>query len=169
MKKHLFIAISYAILLGLLIGAYKLYESEKNERIRQQRNVETLNSTVLKSKVRDSLNVASINALSYTVDELKQYRSEDAQLIKDLKIKNKDLKAYAKIKTETRDTITRPEWKILKDTGCLSYEDKWTSITACFKDSTVMFANRDSLAFAIENIPKHRFLWWRWERKRYRF
>ncbi|WP_347563512.1 DUF6549 family protein [Phocaeicola coprocola] len=36
---------------------------------------------------------------------------------------------------------------------------------ACFKDSTVYYNIRDSLAAVVHRIPKRKFLWWSWGTK----
>lgn len=176
MKKYLIIAIVFIALFG---GTSYLFEQNlklQAENERQSENVSTLMDTVKHYKVavkyRDSismLNAASVSALNLTIDEFKKYRAADARLIKELGIKNKYLESIAKVSTETKDTISTEKWnqsKTLPD--CLEYSDKWTMITACFKDSTVMYSARDSLVLAVHRIPKCKFLWFRWGTKGYR-
>ena len=173
MKKYLLQSITVIMLaLGVL---YLLHENDKlkKDRDRQSGNVETLMDTVKHYKVAinrgDSLlmvNAASVSALNLTIDEFKKYRADDAKLIKELGIKNKYLESIAKVSTETKDTIPKEAWKPSKELpDCLEYSDKWATVTACFKDSTVMYATRDSLALAVHRIPKKRFLCGRGERK----
>jgi len=146
-----------------------MYSKEKKERQRQESNVYVLNDSVKHSMIRDSLNVASISALNYTVDELKKYRAADLILIKDLKIKNKNLESLTKVNTTTIDTIYKDRWHISPTNhDCLEYKDKWATIEACFKDSTVSYTVRDSLDIVVNKVPKHKFLWWTWGTKGYK-
>jgi len=169
MKKYIIIG---AIMLAMCIAIsilWNMYSKEKKERQRQESNVSVLNDSVKHSTIRDSLNVASISALNYTVDELKKYRAADLRLIKDLKIKNKNLESLTKVNTTIIDTIYKDRWHISPtNPDCLEYKDRWATIEACFKDSIVSYAVRDSLDIVVDRIPKHRFLWWQWGTKGYK-
>ncbi|MBP1616090.1 MAG: hypothetical protein H6Q13_3538 [Bacteroidetes bacterium] len=148
---------------------WNMYSTEKQERERQQSNVEVLNSDIKRYKVRDSLNVASVDALNYSIDEMKKYRANEMKLISDLKIKNKNLESLAKVSTSTADTIPKEAWHPAPNNpDCLEYSDKWATVTACFKDSTVFYSTRDSLNIAVSRVPKHKFLWWSWGTKGYK-
>lgn len=148
---------------------WNMYSSEKKERQRQESNVTVLNDSVKHSTIRDSLNVASISSLSYTIDELKKYRAEDLQTIKDLKIKNKNLESLTKVSTITIDTIYKDRWHTSPtNPDCLEYTDRWATIEACFKDSTVSYSIKDSLDIVVNKVPKHKFLWWSWGIKGYK-
>ncbi len=148
---------------------WKMYSAEKQERERQQNNVEVLNSDIKRYKVRDSLNVASIDALKYSIGEMKKYRAEDLKLISDLKIKNKNLESLTKVSTSVTDTIYKDRWHPAPNNpDCLEYSDKWATVTACFKDSTVSYSVMDSLDIVVSKVPKHKFLWWSWGTKGYK-
>lgn len=166
MTKYLIVAI-----IILLVGTCFLFRENKSLRSecdRQSGNMETLMRTVRKYKYADSLNGVSLSALNLTIDELKEYREDDARLIKELGIKNKNLEAIIKAGVHTSDTITKEYWHPVPDNpDCLEYSDKWAKVTACFKDSTVMYAVRDSIATVVHRIPKRRFLWWSWGTKGY--
>lgn len=125
---------------------------------RQISNVETLMGEVKLYKVKDSLNVASVSSLNLTVEELKKYRAEDAKLIKELKLRLKDVEYIAKTEIKTKDSLI---YKI--DTvGCFHYRDKWLRVDACIADSSMVIETRDSIAQIVHAIYKHRFLWWKW-------
>ena len=51
---------------------------------------------------------------------------------------------------------------------CLEVNSKWSHVIACFKDSTVYYNIRDSLAAVVHRIPKRKFLWWSWGTKGYK-
>lgn len=155
----------------LLVGGIILFQQNKKLRSecnRQIGNVTTLMGTVKKYKHADSLNAVSVSALNLTIDELKRYRSDDARLIKDLGIKNKHLETILKTGIHTADTIPKDNWHPSpENSDCLEYIDKWAKVIACFKDSTVSYVIRDSIATVIHRIPKRRFLWWSWGIKGY--
>lgn len=159
MKKYLIIAIVFIVLFGGVGALVQQNRKLRAERDRQFANVETLMDTVKQYKVRDSLNVASVGSLRLTVDELKKYRTEDAKLIKELKLRPKDVEYIANTTIETKDSLI---YKI--DTvGCFHYLDKWLRVDACINDSLMLIESRDSITQIVHAIYKHKFLWWRWK------
>lgn len=169
MKKYIAIGLIILAMLASISVLWNMYSTEIEERERQQSNVEVLNSDIKQYKVRDSLNVASVDALNYSIDEMKKYRVDDLKLISDLKIKNKSLESLTKVSMSTADTIPKEAWHpVLNNPDCLEYSDKWATVTACFKDSTVAYSVRDSLDIAVSRVSKHKFLWWSWGTKGYK-
>jgi len=169
MKKNIITGAVILVLCVTISILWNLYGKEKKERQRQESNVEVLNSDVKKYKIRDSLNVSSIDALNYSIDEMEKYRAGDLKLISDLKIKNKNLESLTKVVVSTKDTIYKEFWHPAPNNpNCLEYSDKWATVTACFKDSIVSYAVNDSLDIAVSRIPKHKFLFWSWGTKGYK-
>ena len=168
MKKYIIFALIILSLLGSISVLWNMYNKEKKERQRQESNVEVLNSTIERATVRDSLNVASISALTYNVDELKKYRAADLKTIEDLKIKKKDVESITNLSVATADTLTKKDFIPLPDKpDCLHFKNRWADITACFKDSTISYATNDSISLDIAKVPKRKFLWWSWGTKGY--
>lgn len=159
MKKYLIIAIVIIALLGGVSYLFRQNQKLQAENERQSGNVSTLMRGVEKYKVRDSFNVSSVSALNLTVDELKKYRSDDAALIKELKLRPKDVEYITKTKIITRDSLV---FKI-DSVGCFHYLDKWLRVDACIGDSNMVIESRDSIAQVVHVIYKHKFLWWRWK------
>lgn len=160
-----------SVVVIMLVGGIILFQQNKRLRTecdRQTGNVTTLMGIVKRYKYANSLNATSVSALKLTVDELKKYRSDDARMLKELGIKNKHLEAIVKANVQTSDTIYKDNWHPSPERpDCLEYVDKWTKVTACFRDSTVRYVVRDSIATIIHRIPKRRFLWWSWGTKGY--
>lgn len=155
------------VLAVLLVGIGLLFQRNqtlKRERDRQTSNVETLMKEVKRYKVRDSLNAVSVSALNLTVDELKRYRAEDAKLIKELKLRPKDVEYITNTEVKTKDSLI---YKV-DSVGCFNYQDKWLKVDACVGDSSMTIESRDSLVMVVHRISKHRFLWWRWGTKGYK-
>lgn len=158
MKKYLIIA---AVFIALLSGVAFLLRQNKTLRLeaeRQAGNVSTLMEDAKKYKIRDSLNVLSVGALRLTVNELKKYRADDAKLIKDLKLRPKDVQYIAHTETVTRDSLVY----VPGLDSCFHYRDKWLSVDACLRDSSMVVQSRDSIVQVMHAVYKHRFLWWRW-------
>jgi hypothetical protein len=143
---------------------------------RQTQNVEVLNSNYLSYKVayntklktihgKDSiinLNVAKVQALTYTVSDYKKYEWQDAQTIQSLRTQLKYAQNASNISTQTiTNTVT-----VLKD-SCFNQTSKWQDISGCIKSGTISIksVNRDSLLAVISTKSKHNFLFFHWGEK----
>ena len=140
------------------------------ERDRYRNNTETLLTDVERFRVRDSLNAARVQSLELSIQEYKRFRAEDMELIKSLKIKNRDLSAINKTQSETiirlqaipRDTV------IIRDSIqipaiAVHCGDEWFDFDGILTDDefTGTLANRDSLLIA-ETVQYKRFLGFLW-------
>ena len=116
-------------------------------------------------KIQDSLNVAQIKSLELTVKEFKAYRAKDAKLIKDLKIRNKDLEALVNAKLETRDTILIAIHDTIPGIATFNYTSTWTDLSGTIdtvKDTMqVSITNREDLEI-VESVTRKRFLGFLW-------
>ena len=149
-------------------------KAKKAEINRKTSNIEVLNkdftSYVASVKVvlnnKDTLiklQAANVGSLTYTLDEFKHYRSEDAQTIKSMGLKLKNVLSVANVSTQTSQNITTPT--INTDTTvCFNYKDSFVSIFGCVKnDSTALaYSGQDSLTIVPSVIPRHKFLWMTW-------
>jgi hypothetical protein len=112
-----------------------------------------------------------VKTLRFTLDEYKQYRTEDAKLIKKMGIRIKDLEATAKqniivnapIQAEIRDTL------ILRDTisqfiSTVKMKNPHLTLNCIIENDTMKgtIVLPVNLHQAIWVEYKHRFLWWRW-------
>jgi len=107
---------------------------------------------------RDSLQAVSVAALELRLAELKKYREEDAALIRELRMRPKDVEYITHTETVVRDSLIY----ILQPDSCFRYSDRWLTVDACLRDSSMYIESRDSLVQIIHREYKHRFLWWRW-------
>ena len=170
--------ISLIIVISILLFTFTdKYVKLKAENELKTKNIEVLNSNFKSYKSayhtglktingKDSiiqLNAAKVQALTYTVDEYKQFRQSDLQTINELNLKIKNVQSITNIGTSTTSTVST---KIIyvDSTKCLQFQDQFTTISGCFKgDSINLFVeNRDSLTTVVSKVPKHRFLWWNW-------
>lgn len=174
MKKAL-IAIVIAIVVATAMAVmWQSIVALRTDRDKYRSNTETLLSDVETYKVRDSLNAARVQSMEFTLKEYERFRSADAQLIRELKAKNRDLSAVNKTQSQTiielqaipRDTvIIRDSIKI--PAISVHCGDAWFDFDGLLtKDTfTGTLANRDSLVIA-ESVKYKRFLGFLWKTKR---
>lgn len=128
--------------------------------------IESNNDLILKVhnyQIQDSLNVAQIKSLELTVKEFKTYREKDAKLIKNLKIRNKDLESLINTRLETTDTITVTIHDTLQGLRTFDYKSKWTDVQGYIGDDTLQMSiqNREELK-VIESVKRKRILGFLW-------
>lgn len=144
------------ILFILLAAVTRLYNITLKEKERFEANQTTLMTSLNNFKFRDSLNAVENGRLKLNLSELKELREADFKLIKELKLRPKDVETITKIKVVTRDSIIFQ----LKD-SCINYESEWTKINGCIGD-TLSIETSDSIAFIAHKEYKHKFLFFRW-------
>lgn len=163
MKWKVCIGVIIILLLAVTASMWRLWQKEREESSRQAGNVESLCAELKQYKIRDSLNVAESRVLRLKVGELEDLRSADAKLIKELKLRPKEVEYITNTKVITKDSLVF----VLKN-SCFDYSDKWVDFHASVPDSIFTYEVRDSLSTVISRIHKHKFLWWRWGTKGYK-
>lgn len=127
--------IVYIVLLVVITGAMDKYEVE-NKRLKG--DVTALLNENEQYKVNDSLNAIKTDALKLTIGNLKEHRTEDLALIKEMQGKNEKLQSLAKAKTTIRtelqtlvtESIYVDRWHV--DTlRCIEASDPWTTLSGC--------------------------------------
>lgn len=115
MKKYIIpsAVVLFMVLAAALQVTYHLYKEEKAERIRQEKNVYTLNEgfTTYKNLVRDSLHAARVARLQYTTAEAKLYARERLLLAKDMGLDAKRINSITTVATVTENTVAGNQWK----------------------------------------------------------
>ena len=144
------------ILFILLAAVTRLYTVTLKEKERFEANQTTLMTSLNNFKFRDSLNAVENGRLKLSISELKELREADFKLIKELKLRPKDVETITKVKVVTRDSIIFQ----LKD-SCINYESEWTKVSGCIGD-TLSIETSDSIAFIAHKEYKHKFLFFRW-------
>ena len=144
------------ILFILLAAVTRLYNITLKEKERFEANQTTLMTSLNNFKFRDSLNAVENGRLKLNLSELKELREADFKLIKELKLRPKDVETITKVKVVTRDSIIFQ----LKD-SCINYESEWTKVSGCVGD-TLSIETSDSIAFIAHKEYKHKFLFFRW-------
>lgn len=146
-----------------------------DERDRYKGNTETLMADVETYRVRDSLNAARVQSLELTVQEYERFRADDAELIRSLNQRNRDLAAVNKTQSQTiielsavpRDTVVIVRDSIQIPAVSVHCGDAWFDFDGLLtkEQFTGTLANRDSLVLA-ETVKYKRFLGFLWKTRR---
>lgn len=178
MKKYLIwaaIAMVVAAVATIWVQRTKI-EKLTDERNRYRGNTETLLQDVETYKTKDSLNAAKVGVLELKLSEFERYRASDAELIKTLQAKNRDLERVTTTQMETinelratvRDSVVYlPGDTVTTVLRCIEYSDKWVDFDGCIKNNTFSgkIITRDSLLIT-ETVQYKRWLGFLWKTKR---
>lgn len=179
MKKYLIwaaIAMVVAAVATIWVQRTKI-EKLTDERNRYRGNTETLLQDVETYKTKDSLNAAKVGVLELKLSEFERYRASDAELIKTLQTKNRELEAVTTAQMETitqlRGTVRDSIVYLPGDTTttvlkCVDISDPWFSLKGCTTpdgEFTGTFVNRDSILVAA-TVQYKRFLGFLWKTKK---
>lgn len=177
MKKYLIwaaIAMVVAAVATIWVQRTKI-EKLTDERNRYRGNTETLLQDVSRYQTKDSLNAAKVGVLELKLSEFEKYRASDAELIKTLQTKNRDLERVTTTQMETinelratvRDSIVYLPGDTTTVVRCIEYSDKWVDFDGCIINNTFSgkIITRDSLLIT-ETVQYKRFLNFLWKTKR---
>lgn len=178
MKKYLIwaaIAMVVAAVATIWVQRTKI-EKLTDERNRYRGNTETLLQDVETYKTKDSLNAAKVGVLELKLSEFERYRASDAELIKTLQTKNRELERVTTTQMETinelratvRDSIVYlPGDTVTTVVRCIEYSDKWVDFDGCIINNTFSgkIITRDSLLIT-ETVQYKRWLGFLWKTKR---
>jgi hypothetical protein len=176
MKKYLILA---AIILAVAAAFWVQQKRINNltvERDKYRSNTETLLQDVKTYQTKDSLNAAKVGVLELKLSEFEKYRASDAELIKTLQTKNRDLERVTTTQMETinelratvRDSVVYlPGDTVTTVLRCIEYSDKWVDFDGCIINNTFSgkIITRDSLLIT-ETVQYKRWLGFLWKTKR---
>jgi len=178
MKKYLIIAaIALAVSAVVTIWVQRSrINTLTGERDKYRTNTETLLQEVSRYQTKDSLNAAKVGVLELKLSEFEKYRASDAELIKTLQTKNRELEAVTTAQMETitklrgtvRDSIVYlPGDTVTTVLRCIEYSDKWVDFDGCIKNNTFSgkIITRDSLLIT-ETVQYKRWLGFLWKTKK---
>lgn len=158
-----------------VIVARTRVERMQQELDRHKGNAAALLSDVERYRVRDSLHAARVESLQLTVKEYERFRADDAQLIRELKARNRDLSAVNKTQSETiidllatpRDTVVLVRDSIITTAVAVHCGDAWFDFDGILTADqfTGTLKNRDSLILA-ESVKYRRFLGFLWKTRK---
>lgn len=178
MKKYIIIAaIALAVAAVVTIWVQRSrINTLTGERDKYRTNTETLLQEVSRYQTKDSLNAAKVGVLELKLSEFEKYRASDAELIKTLQTKNRELERVTTTQMETinelratvRDSVVYlPGDTVTTVLRCIEYSDKWVDFDGCIKNNTFSgkIITRDSLLIT-ETVQYKRWLGFLWKTKR---
>lgn len=179
MKKYLIwaaIAMVVAAVATIWVQRTKI-EKLTDERNRYRGNTETLLQDVETYKTKDSLNAAKVGVLELKLSEFEKYRASDAELIKTLQAKNRDLERVTTTQMETinelratvRDSVVYlPGDTVTTILRCVDIVEPYFELHGCATPDgqfTGTHINRDSLLI-VETVQYKRWLGFLWKTKK---
>lgn len=178
MKKYLIIAaiaLAVAAVVAIWVQRSRINQLT-GERDKYRTNTETLLQDVRTYQTKDSLNAAKVGVLELKLSEFEKYRASDAELIKTLQTKNRELEALTSAQSQTiidlrgtvRDSLVYVDRVVVDTLRCITAADKWFSFDGCVNrknEFTGTFINRDSILIAA-TVEYKRFLNFLWKTKK---
>ncbi len=179
MKKYLIIAaIALAVSAVVTIWVQRSrINTLTGERDKYRTNTETLLQEVSRYQTKDSLNAAKVGVLELKLSEFEKYRASDAELIKTLHTKNRELERVTTTQMETinklratvRDSIVYlPGDTVTTVLRCIDIVEPYFELHGCTTPAGVFTGthiNRDSLLIA-ETVQYKRFWGFLWKTKK---
>ena len=179
MKKYLIIAaIALAVAAVVTIWVQRSRINQlTGERDKYRTNTETLLQDVSRYQTKDSLNAAKVGVLELKLSEFEKYRASDAELIKTLQTKNRELERVTTTQMETinelRATVRDSVVYLLGDTvttvlRCVDIVEPYFELHGCTTPDgqfTGTHINRDSLLI-VETVQYKRWLGFLWKTKK---
>lgn len=176
MKKYLIIAaIALAVSAVVTIWVQRSrINTLTGERDKYRTNTETLLQEVSRYQTKDSLNAAKVGVLELKLSEFEKYRASDAELIKTLQTKNRDLERVTTTQMETinelratvRDSVVYlPGDTVTTVLHCIDVVEPYFELHGCTTPAGVFTGthiNRDSLLIA-ETVQYKRWLGFLWK------
>lgn len=179
MKKYLIIAaIALAVSAVVTIWVQRSrINTLTGERDKYRTNTETLLREVSRYQTKDSLNAAKVGVLELKLSEFEKYRASDAELIKTLQTKNRELERVTTTQMETinelratvRDSVVYlPGDTVTTVLRCVDIVEPWFELHGCATPDgqfTGTHINRDSLLI-VETVQYKRWLGFLWKTKK---
>ena len=179
MKKYLIIAaIALAVSAVVTIWVQRSRINQlTGERDKYRTNTETLLQDVSRYQTKDSLNAAKVGVLELKLSEFEKYRASDAELIKTLQTKNRELERVTTTQMETinelratvRDSVVYlPGDTVTTVLRCVDIVEPYFELHGCATPDgqfTGTHINRDSLLI-VETVQYKRFWGFLWKTKK---
>lgn len=179
MKKYLIIAaIALAVSAVVTIWVQRSrINTLTGERDKYRTNTETLLQDVSRYQTKDSLNAAKVGVLELKLSDFEKYRASDAELIKTLQTKNRELERVTTTQMETinelratvRDSVVYlPGDTVTTVLRCVDIVEPYFELHGCTTPDgqfTGTHINRDSLLI-VETVQYKRWLGFLWKTKK---
>lgn len=160
-----FVAVTTFICLMLFFENRDLKEQARQHRT----NTETLLADISRYKVCDSLYAAKVGLLELKIGQYERFRAQDAQTIRELIGRNRDIAWVAASHTESSNNlrVVMRDSIVIRDTvervlPCIDYRSKWVDLSGCVDGGVFdgVVTCRDCLLI-VESVRYKRFLWWK--------
>lgn len=172
LQTKIFIGVILILASGLAIF-YFSWKQERHERIRHEANEKSLIEGMKAYQSKDSLNAATIQALTFSNSEFKRYNQDLTKTVENLNLKVKNLQSASqtgtetnyKVKIQVKDSLIYLAGRI--DTlKCVDFSDNWLTVSGCVKKGQFsgIIQSRDTIETFISRVP-HRFLFFRYGTK----
>ncbi len=155
--------LKFAVAVGFLLFLM-LWCSGRDERNRLQYNQTVLLDSITVYRVRDSLTAISIGVLTLERDDLKRYRAQDAELIKDLNLRLRRVMSVGKVFSASKYEIRSIEpigdrvWRYKTpyiDFKASLESDLSKSNSELLSADVVIY---DTIVQVLHRVPKFKFL-----------
>lgn len=172
MKRTLIEIVIAAILVVAIILLWRYCESLKDDKASAERTNATLMTEIEHYKVADSLNVTRCTALELEIDEFREYRKKDYDIISDLKAKRRELERIANMQTLTIDNLKAQarDTIIIRDSvpvpvKTIDFSGKWCDFHGEIEDGqfTGQVTHRDSL-IVVESVKMTKCIVKKWRK-----
>lgn len=140
---------------------------------RHKANTETLLKGLEQYRTRDSLNAARVEALTLSKRQFEEFRASDAELIRELKTKNRTLQAVTtaqaqtitKLRANVRDSVIYRSDTVREVLRCVDYVSPYLELHGCMNKNEFNGTIKayDSIVI-VSSIKYKRFLFWRTKR-----
>lgn len=179
MKKYLImaaIALAVSAVVTIWVQRSRI-NTLTGERDKYRTNTETLLQEVSRYQTKDSLNAAKVGVLELKLSEFEKYRASDAELIKTLQTKNRELERVTTTQMETinelratvRDSVVYlPGDTVTTVLRCVDIVEPYFELHGCATPDgqfTGTHINRDSLLI-VETVQYKRWLGFLWKTKK---
>jgi len=178
----LVLCIAFWAVVAFLLYSFRTGLQKENEQLRQELALAQQYVPLKRDTIHDTVEVVTQKVVE--VEKIKEVLTpDDRLLLKELGMKVKELESLQKTSVVTRDTVVLAAAQPLpaekdgqadKNGGqtdnkdsVLTYKDAWTDFTYYVETGKLAYAVKDSLAIAVKQEYKHRFLWWKWGTKGY--
>lgn len=168
MKKILTYGLAIAIIIIFALSA--MLRNERQDKERYKANQTSLLADIEFYKSESEKNVASVQKLTLTHEELKKNYTDAVRTADDLKIKIKRMQSISTTATETKvvvqtvvkDSIIYRD-SVLDTITAFRWKDSWTNIEGRIKNDTVDLEvnSLDTLVQIVHKVP-HKFWFIKW-------
>ncbi len=140
---------------------------------RNRANTESLLRGLERYRTKDSLNAVRVEALTLSKRQFEEYRASDAELIKELRTKNRTLQAVTTVQAQTitrlratvKDSVIYRSDTVREVLRCVDYVSPYLELHGCMNKSEFngIIKAYDSIVI-VSSIKYKRFLFWRTKR-----